>query len=239
MLSYQEALREPCLSRDAERQSIQAWQADGSQEALGRLTTSHARLAWSEARRWSSKPADIEDLAAEGMLGLIEAANAFDLDRDVRFATYAIWFVKNRIVAASAQLAVALDMPARVYLDARAGRLDPLRNADALAALDSVAAETAEEDEAGVVVACPDQTPEERVLARSSEDRVKALLADAIARLDPMERIVIDRHLAPDETAAMMPETTPARARAIERRAMHRLRHSLQEQGFSLAMLAH
>ena len=239
MLSYQDALREPCLTAEVERQAIRAWQAKGDKDALGRLTASHARLAWSEARRWSNSTSDTEDLAAEGMIGLIEAANEFDLDRGVRFSTYASWFVKNRVVAASAKLGAVLDMPARVYLDARAGRLDPIRNADALAALDGVAADTsAADDETGIVVPCPDRTPEETAVARSSETRVKALLAQALENLDPMERTMIDRHLGMND-AGPVPAMDRSRARAIERRAMHRLRNSLQEQGFSLALLSH
>ena len=114
MSTFGSALREPYLSLEEEREAIRAWQEEEDRTALGLLVRSHARQAWSQARKWTNDMVDLEDLVAEGMIALIEAANNFDLKRDVRFSTYANWFVKNRIFAALLKFKTTIDVPTRV-----------------------------------------------------------------------------------------------------------------------------
>jgi RNA polymerase primary sigma factor len=42
----------------------------------------------------------LEDLEAEGALGLLEAARRFDPARGVRFLSYAVWWIRKRMVEA-------------------------------------------------------------------------------------------------------------------------------------------
>jgi RNA polymerase sigma-32 factor len=98
-MTFEAALRAPLMSREEEREAIRAWQENGDQQALHRILKSYARQAWSEARRWTDNRTHIEDLAAEGMIGLIDAAGNFDLSLNVRFGTFSAWAVRNRVMA--------------------------------------------------------------------------------------------------------------------------------------------
>ncbi len=236
--------KEPILSIEEERDAISAWQQHGDRKALARLLSSHARMAWSAARRMTTDGALVEDLVSAGMVAMIDAANRFDISRNVRFNTYASWFVKNGILDALIRANGVVDIPSRVYLDARAGRLDPLRHASAIAAAEAaVAVDTGAgvQGEGAAIVPCPGKTPEELVSTQSEQDQVKRLLEGALKELDPMEQAVIRKRLdadCPEETQPLMAlKITRAKLGSIERRAMHRLRQLLQQSGFTLAML--
>ena len=86
MLSAEE---ERCLTRD--------WQQLGDEKARDKLVGCHFRLVIKIARDNSGYGLPIGDLIGEGNLGLLEAADRFDPDRGVRFATYAAWWVRAMI----------------------------------------------------------------------------------------------------------------------------------------------
>ncbi|MGF1464909.1 MAG: RNA polymerase sigma factor RpoD/SigA [Sandaracinaceae bacterium] len=86
------------LDAQTERTYLKALQSDSDPTAaLDALLTSHLRLVLSVARKYASHGVPIEDLVAEGNLGLVEAARRFDPSRDNRFATYAAWWVRALI----------------------------------------------------------------------------------------------------------------------------------------------
>lgn len=61
------------------------------------LILSHGRLVIGLARKFARYGADVEDLIQEGNLGLITAAEKFDPGMDVRFSTYAQFWVRQRM----------------------------------------------------------------------------------------------------------------------------------------------
>lgn len=77
------------------------FKADGSQKARERLILHYAPLVKYVASRVASGlPASIEqaDLASYGMFGLIDALDKFDLERGIKFETYAIPRIKGAIL---------------------------------------------------------------------------------------------------------------------------------------------
>ena len=96
-MSYQAAMRVPLLSFEQERAAIGGWQDRGDRKALELLVCAHARQAWALAARFTDNPTHLEDLAAEGMMGLLRAADSFDRSQDVRFSTYASWWIRSSI----------------------------------------------------------------------------------------------------------------------------------------------
>ena len=91
------AERYPMLSAEEEKRLALAWQERRDQEALDKLVGSHLRLAIRIARDNSGYGLPIGDLIGEGNLGLLQAADRFDPDRGVRFATYAAWWIRAMI----------------------------------------------------------------------------------------------------------------------------------------------
>ena len=50
------------------------------------------------AGEFRSRKIPFEELLAEGVLGLVEAARRFDPDRDVKFLSYATWWIRKRML---------------------------------------------------------------------------------------------------------------------------------------------
>ena len=64
------------------------------QEALHKITTAHMRLVISMASKFRNFGLPMNDLIQEGHVGLLEAAARFEPAREVRFSTYATWWIR-------------------------------------------------------------------------------------------------------------------------------------------------
>ncbi|TMV54820.1 sigma-70 family RNA polymerase sigma factor, partial [Thioclava sp. BHET1] len=191
-------------------------------------------------------PVELEDLVAEGMIGLMRAADQFDLSQTVRFSTYARWWVMTSVATALARMKSLVDMPPRTYLDARMGRLTGAERDMALQALHGqVNIDALVRGESGLHshdLASPDMTPEEHAEAMSSAALLRRVMNDAVGTLGDPDAEVLRRHRlnAVPETIEEIAEAmglSRDRVRQIERRAMTRLKLSLQRLGYTPAML--
>ncbi len=91
------AMRAPYLEREEERDLAIRWKEKHDQQALHRITTSHMRLVISMASKFRHFGLSMGDLIQEGHVGLLEAAARFEPERDVRFSTYATWWIRASI----------------------------------------------------------------------------------------------------------------------------------------------
>ena len=97
-LSYIRAsMRAPLLSRDHEFALARRWRDGGDEQALHALVRAYARLVGSQAGRFRSYGLPMGDLMQEGNVGLMLAAARFEPDRDVRFSTYATWWIRSTL----------------------------------------------------------------------------------------------------------------------------------------------
>jgi RNA polymerase sigma-32 factor len=87
----------PMLSPERERELAVAWRERGDRKALQELVGSHLRLVVKIARGFGGYGLPVEDLIAEGNVGLMQAAEKFDPERGFRFATYAMWWIRAAI----------------------------------------------------------------------------------------------------------------------------------------------
>ena len=88
------AMSAPYLEREEERDLAIRWRELKDQEALHRITSAHMRLVISMAGRFRKFKLPMNDLIQEGYVGLLEAAARFDPEREVRFSTYASWWIR-------------------------------------------------------------------------------------------------------------------------------------------------
>ncbi len=89
-----EAARYPLLTQPEENELVSRWRETGDHAALNKLLGSHLRLVIKLARGLRGYGVPIEDLIAEGNVGLMQAAQRYDPERQVRFATYAAWWIR-------------------------------------------------------------------------------------------------------------------------------------------------
>jgi RNA polymerase sigma-32 factor len=90
-------MRAPYLERDEEHELAVRWREEKDQAALDRLTSAHMRLVIAIAARFRNFGLNMSDLIQEGHVGLLEAAARFEPDREVRFSTYATWWIRASI----------------------------------------------------------------------------------------------------------------------------------------------
>src|SRR5579872_6583811 len=91
------AMQAPYLERGEEHDLAVRWREGRDQAALHRLTSAHMRLVIAIAARFRNFGLPMSDLIQEGHVGLLEAASRFEPDREVRFSTYASWWIRASI----------------------------------------------------------------------------------------------------------------------------------------------
>jgi RNA polymerase sigma-32 factor len=92
------AKRAPRLSAAEELECIQAWQRSRDRRAAERLIRANLRHVVFTALKFKNYGIPVADLISEGNVGLMKALDRFDTERNVRFATYATYWVRAQIV---------------------------------------------------------------------------------------------------------------------------------------------
>ncbi len=87
----------PYLEREEEHQLALRWRDERDEKALSKLTAAHMRLVISIAARFRHFGLPMGDMIQEGHVGLLEAAARFEPERQVRFSTYATWWIRASI----------------------------------------------------------------------------------------------------------------------------------------------
>jgi RNA polymerase sigma-32 factor len=92
-----EIRRFPLLEAEEESVLAKRWREDGDGDAAHKLATSHLRLVAKIAVGYRGYGLPTSELISEGNFGLMQAAKRFDPAKGVRFATYALWWIKAAI----------------------------------------------------------------------------------------------------------------------------------------------
>jgi RNA polymerase primary sigma factor len=82
---------EKSLARDAKR---------GDEKAIQQMVEANLRFVVSVAKQYRNRGLSFLDLINEGNIGLMKSARTFDPERNVRFVSYAVWWIRQTILAA-------------------------------------------------------------------------------------------------------------------------------------------
>jgi RNA polymerase sigma-32 factor len=91
------AMDAPFLTRENEHELAVRWKDQHDENALHQLAAAHMRLVIAIAARFRHYGLPMADLIQEGHVGLLEAGARFEPDREVRFSTYATWWIRASI----------------------------------------------------------------------------------------------------------------------------------------------
>jgi RNA polymerase primary sigma factor len=86
--------------------------AEGDVAARDYMVRANLRLVVKIAREYTGKGLDLQDLIAEGNLGLLRAVEGFDPEMNTRFSTYASYWIKQSIRRALVNTAKTIRLPA-------------------------------------------------------------------------------------------------------------------------------
>ena len=91
------AMDAPFLTREDEHALAVRWKDLRDEDALHQLAAAHMRLVIAIAARFRHYGLPMADLIQEGHVGLLEAGARFEPEREVRFSTYATWWIRASI----------------------------------------------------------------------------------------------------------------------------------------------
>ena len=207
--------RYPLLTKVEEIQLAKRVEA-GDMAAKRRMIESNLRLVVSIAKRYRGQGLGFLDLIQEGTIGLIRAVEKFDWRRDLKFSTYATWWIRQAVARGLADKSRTVRLPVHVV-----ERLQKINRAERTLTL-RLARDPSDEEVAEEARLPLAQVLAVRSAARSSmsldepigddgESSVSDLLADENAA-DPSEVVADDQR---QETLADALAGLPERQRIV------------------------
>ena len=92
-----DSMKEPMLSRDEEKQLAEAWVFNSDKKAMHKIIRAYSKLVIAFSMKFKNYGLPVNDLVQEGHIGLMQAMAKFEPARDIRFSTYASWWIRSAI----------------------------------------------------------------------------------------------------------------------------------------------
>ena len=200
-----QAGRRPLLKAAEERALLERAER-GDASARDRLIESNLRLVMSVARRYARPELPLGDLVQEGTIGLIHAVDRFDLSRNLRLSTYAVWWIRHAVERFIQDRGGIVRFPAHIAARTRktAAAEDRLRRAGKEPSLEEIAAEAGLST--ATVAALPTLDRQtislDQAISEDQETRLSELIADPNATT--ADDIIDKVCLAADVHAALL-----------------------------------
>ena len=83
----------------------------GDEDAMQELVKRNLRFVISVAKKYQNRGLALTDLIGEGNVGLLTAARKFDPDMGVKFISYAVWWIRQAILASLARQGRSVRVP--------------------------------------------------------------------------------------------------------------------------------
>jgi RNA polymerase primary sigma factor len=109
----EEIAKFPALAEDEEKKLGERVRR-GDKDALQSLIKANLKFVVSYVKKYRGMGLSMLDLINEGNVGLIEAARRFDPARNVRFISYAVWWIRQAIIHALSQYSHIYNIPQKL-----------------------------------------------------------------------------------------------------------------------------
>jgi RNA polymerase primary sigma factor len=113
---YMQQMGKHLMLSPEEEKELAIRSKQGDKEALKKLVEGNLRFVVSIAKNFMGWGVPLTDLIAAGNLGLIEAAKRFDPDKNVKFISYAVWWIRQAIMQTIFQQTGAVRIPVKESL---------------------------------------------------------------------------------------------------------------------------
>jgi RNA polymerase primary sigma factor len=106
----------PLMSREEEEITARA-AAAGNKAAREKLINANLRFVINIAKKYQGLGLPLEDLIATGNLGLVTAVDRFEIDKNNRFISYAVWWIRQSILSALSEKTRMIRLPVNRVLE--------------------------------------------------------------------------------------------------------------------------
>ena len=199
------------------------------------------RFVITVAKQYQNQGLDLPDLIAEGNLGLIKAIKNFDWTKNLRFISYAVWWVKQSILQSLNENSRTIRLPVNVVQEMQKEKkavdngLAEL--SDKFATLPSMVDLDRSINEDGDtlldIIINPDANNPESVF--DTKDLLKTKLMDTLNILDDRERIIIEDYFGLTGSSRTLEDIgndfdlTKERVRQIKEKSIRKLRNECKD----------
>jgi len=115
-LFLKEINRIPMMSREEEEITARA-AAAGDKAAREKLINANLRFVVNIAKKYQGLGLPLEDLIATGNVGLVTAVDRFEIDKNNRFISYAVWWIRQSILSALSEKTRMIRLPVNRVLE--------------------------------------------------------------------------------------------------------------------------
>ena len=205
------------------------------------LLVGNLRFVITVAKQYQNQGLDLSDLIAEGNLGLMKAIKNFDWHKDLRFISYAVWWVKQSIIQSLNDNARTIRLPVNVVQDLHKAKKEievtgkeldtKFTSLPSMIDLDMTINE--EGDTLVDMIANPDALAPDAGF--NTKDMLKNKLISLLNVLDDREKVIIEDYFGLSGTPRTLEDIggdfglTKERVRQIKERALRRLRNESSE----------
>jgi RNA polymerase primary sigma factor len=205
------------------------------------LLTGNLRFVITVAKQYQNQGLDLSDLIAEGNLGLMKAIKNFDWHKDLRFISYAVWWVKQSIIQSLNDNSRTIRLPVNVVQDLHKAKKEVEQTGkkldDKFTTLPSIIDLDMNINEEGDTLV--DMIENKDALAPDAAFHTKDILKDKLMGLlnvlDEREKIIIGDYFGLTGTPRTLEDIgsdfglTKERVRQIKEKALRRLRNDSSE----------
>merc|ERR1711871_776912 len=94
---FNKAMKTGVLTKEEEKKLAENWALLGDKKAMHKIIRAYSKLVIAYAMKYKNYGLSITDLVQEGHIGLMQAIAKFEPQRDIRFSTYAGWWIRSSI----------------------------------------------------------------------------------------------------------------------------------------------